>query len=699
MFEHIYSTDYLRELEPYLRLELLVGKNSTANPIPEKWLKQIKSLVISESENRRASLELQIEDLGGEFYDSGIFDVNQRWVVYIGYRTEFEKRGPFTITNLEPTFSDAGVQLKVSATEGGTLGTRVSRRVVDQGTLRDLFTRVALDNGMGVAFEGVSDEELDIPLDGENPIVQTGQTDGAFLTTIANKYGWQFTTTSGRVHITPALVRKTLGLIRVHQGRPDSSVTMIKVRYKSPSVSYVPKAAYAKVLQQVEAAMQAGAYYQTSPDGTKVRIPGLMTDARTGAIIPEDPDATPDDFRAALYRANAVAAGFPVWSFEGSAEEVYAQGMRSPVSRLFAEATGSDKVPQGPKIDTAIWTPTSGNVSQGLIPPQLAYLEKGRAITNDGRIFDMGEDKAAHPDFMTTLIYDDSGNITGIAPAKRVRSTSPESEVYGKMQGRKRLLRRPGKRIANGLVLDADFYEEAEGQGSTDLMSDADYEKSGDYSTPSPRDHLPKKKAGLRKKLYRRSKMASLSLVMKFGSPVFRPQHQLELVHPSKRIAGIYKVVEVIHKFGGGYATEIRVVSDLGKTGLGAKTPAASKEGVRFLSGDQVQLIQTPENDPNVVFMQSAKHDTTGYSFSGSWYEFGKFLSLPHGQGVDFSPEQDAAIDAGIKARRVRDDSGGALKLDAFTTTDDGRTIRAGSLPVDASALNPPSDHSLHADD
>jgi len=99
---------------------------------------------------------------------------------------------------------------------------------------------------------------LDIPIEEDAPIVQAGETDGKFLRNLANKFGWSFTATSGKAHLTPRWWRRKLGVIHMTYRAADSAMVKVEAKYKKPSYNMVPTAAFLRKEREIDAFIASG---------------------------------------------------------------------------------------------------------------------------------------------------------------------------------------------------------------------------------------------------------------------------------------------------------------------------------------------------------------------------------------------------------------------------------------------------------
>ena len=228
----IYSTTYVQELEPFFRIDV----NDV--PLTPDRMKQVEFLKLEEGEGKKGRLEFTIRDPESKDFDTPFIKLQASIVVYAGYVTSFEVRGPFEVVGVEQEFAAAGIKLKVKAEEGGKLANNAARKVYNEGSLRDLFTRIAKDNNLEFSEENTPD--LDFELTDEFPIIQGGESTGQFLQTVAAEYGYTLTTTSGKIHLRPADFRASLGVLVLRWHHPEGGLEKVTAKFKKPRVSYVP---------------------------------------------------------------------------------------------------------------------------------------------------------------------------------------------------------------------------------------------------------------------------------------------------------------------------------------------------------------------------------------------------------------------------------------------------------------------------
>lgn len=82
----------------------------------------------------------------------------------------------------------------------------------------------------------------------------------------------------------------------------------------------------------------------------------------------------------------------------------------------------------------------------------------------------------------------------------------------------------------------------------------------------------PKKKLGRR--VYREGKLKSLTIELKHGHPMFRPQHRLELIGAGSRLDGPYRILSVGHQFTTSRGFNTKIVAAAGWKKPGAKKGA-----------------------------------------------------------------------------------------------------------------------------
>lgn len=226
--QRIYSSNYLRELEPYFRIEL----NGT--PLPPDVHKTVARLKLKEAEGEKANLRFTVF-VPNQRLDEYIITFEHKIMVYAGYRSDYEPRGPFKASKITPTVEDGGVTFKIIAEEARWLADSSARRVVEQGTVLDLIRRVSADNNLAVETEGRL-PGADVELGDDLSYVQTGETDGEFIARVAAEYGWQLTMTNGKVHVTPPTVRKSLGIVWLKYNSADAHILTIKLSARKASV-------------------------------------------------------------------------------------------------------------------------------------------------------------------------------------------------------------------------------------------------------------------------------------------------------------------------------------------------------------------------------------------------------------------------------------------------------------------------------
>lgn len=240
-FREIYTTDLYAEAEPYYKFEL------EGVELPPVVMRNVTNLVLKEECGKRGQVSFKYTDT--DHGDLELFHLNQKLVVWAGYRHQFERRGPFGINSVVETFPGRRVVYEIKAEEATKFSAKGARRVFRNGTLLDLFKRVAGEHDLEVVTEGL--ENVDLPVDDETPIVQAGENDAVFLQRVAKEYGWIMTALDGKIHLTGPVARKALGIIELHLGDPSSNMASVKVTRKKPKVLY-DKPGLAAVLSELQ---------------------------------------------------------------------------------------------------------------------------------------------------------------------------------------------------------------------------------------------------------------------------------------------------------------------------------------------------------------------------------------------------------------------------------------------------------------
>jgi phage protein D len=225
----IYSPDFLIEQEPYFRVEV------NGVTLPVILARQISLLEVTEEEGKKTSFELDIRDpkqVTGERY----FHLQDQVTLFIGYRTRYEKRGPFEVVDLERKITSR--RLLVIGVEGGRLDSKTNRRVITHGTIGEVFESIAQKSGLDLIHEGI--DEFYTVISSDKPLVQTGETDGRFLQKVANDFGWLVSVINGSLHVTAAAARKSLGVIELRFDSAVAEIATMDLKHRKPRVSHEP---------------------------------------------------------------------------------------------------------------------------------------------------------------------------------------------------------------------------------------------------------------------------------------------------------------------------------------------------------------------------------------------------------------------------------------------------------------------------
>ena len=224
----VYSDDFSEEREPFFTLEV------DGRLLPPDVLVSIESLSLTEEKGKKAICEVNIFDPTFQHWYDPEFRLLSLVVVSLGYRHHFEQRGPFEVVDIVDNAEVGGLSLKIKMEEGGRLARRVGRRVLSGTTVHKVFKSYASHHGYDMVIDGAPD----YPIDEDYPIVQTGETDGEFLSRVADTFGLGFTCTQGKMHLTPALGRPSLGKLVLVYGGADSHLASIKAKRKRPRIYY-----------------------------------------------------------------------------------------------------------------------------------------------------------------------------------------------------------------------------------------------------------------------------------------------------------------------------------------------------------------------------------------------------------------------------------------------------------------------------
>ncbi len=501
-FSQIYSSTYLTELEKYFEIQV----NGTA--IGPEWMKNITFLNLSEEENKKGLLEFEMIDPTFSHFETPLFALQQKLIIMAGYRTDYEARGPFEITNIDVSFKDVGLNLKIKGEEGGRLSRRTARRTVSSGSLKDLFMRIAQENDLEFTMDEET-EGLDEQISLEDPIVQAGESDGRFLQRVAATYGWNLTTSSGRLKVGRSDFDRYLGVIELKYGFQDANTMKINAKFKKPRVSYVPV---------------------TSARGRTTRTRDLTT-----------PHAPPTD-------PTGVYAPAPLTS---DPSQVYQTPLASYDPSQTSGTTAS------PYSLSSSWeqnttTPPSGPTTTG-------YAAAAAA----GGVAASGETLSSYASTSSGLTLGGSGSAsagarTFINPSTGAVYSQPTSATSSGTSG--------GGQSLPGLYADASGVT---GYGSTDsagnsLINDASGTTLGYYDptagmcmvgSPDQAQQPPARVR--RRKVLREGKLESVTVSLKLGSMMFRPAAKIDLVGCGSKLDGEYRVKKVSHRFADGYDTEV----------------------------------------------------------------------------------------------------------------------------------------------
>ena len=519
----IYSTTYLTELEPYFRVEI------NGYPLDFNLLKQVDFLSITEEENKKTRMELQLMDAEAVHVEEPVFELQQEVLLYIGYRNAYEVRGPFEIVLVDFDYSGRGIRLKIKGEEAGSLARSAHRRVFNTGTLFDLFQRVARENGARLSIEGLPPEQVYLPIDDENPVVQTGESDGEFLQRVANDYGWTMMATSGRIHLTPPFWRETLGVVYLLYNRADANLTKIKVKYRKPRVRYVggpPDLPEDEIAEQnvdgepsytteemEEATVTVDAFgnvIYTMPDG--IEVYATESTSRQGRTIYTLPDGT----RTEVHPVNGPPEGARV-------------GRRVPNRRLeeMQESVAAQRR----------WREYA--MAQNMTPEEaalgMAHIARGGEVNDDGSISSIRR-------------------ATLISPNEDEAEAFPSSGTWGGDEDSAVDASGAVTRRTDGVSVGANLEQRNEGAMPPWLNVEGE---SYDPSAPGshPEDGGPPYEP--RRRVIREGRLKEVGFDLKLGSVLFRPQTKILLEGAGSKLDGEYRVTKVIQKFAQSFTTQI----------------------------------------------------------------------------------------------------------------------------------------------
>lgn len=607
-FNSIYSTDYLREMEPYFRIEV----GGVALPI--ELCKFIEFLQMTEEENKCGSIEFKIRDPEARHFDTPLFQLQGTIVIFAGYRTMYERRGPFEIYDVDIKLERMGISLRVKAVEGGKLARRSSRRVVTSGTVRGLFERILRVANMPLLAEDA--EGFDAIITEETPLVQRGETDAVFLQRVAAEFGWMMTVVSGKVSITSADVRKSLGVILLKYFSADANTTDISAKFKKPRVSYVPLAqargkgknvkenlplineistAQAQlndisisidnirrdIREEISAGGGASLINSLKAELSKLtkqrtelsqRIVELRKQAAKGAriVAAEEAGITLEEAERRVRVAQLAEKARSIAANDGSIAEGIA--FLSVIANEPAENARRERVAQVSEDATRI-AANEGSLAQGI-----AFLS---VLTKEPPQPSQGVQRTFETDYPGADVYRSSSSQSGLRSAAVVVGDVGEgldsveaarrSRVDRISQGAQSIAANEGA-IAQGIAFLAVASREPESRATQEVVTVDEFGKevrvtvdvqrnltqnvgtefdpqSGQATALVPQGARRDTKKIKRKKIIRAGKLVSITIKLKLGYMAFRPNHNLEIEGVGRLIDGNYRVTKIVHEF------------------------------------------------------------------------------------------------------------------------------------------------------
>lgn len=225
----IYSSRYQDERASFFQLTI------NGAPIPPHMMHRFSGVMITEEEGKKALLEFTILDDDASLFDAGIIDLNDVVWLLGGYPAKAEKRGPFSVVEVSPSFKGLTLEIRVKCESAGSATRKSNRRVVEKGTIKEVFTTLAEAHDMKLVLEPGFE---DVAISEEAPVVQAGESDAAFMLSLAAKYGLLCTIRDNEIRLGPPLDvddPSNAGKIRTLKFRttyPD--VESFQVKWKKP---------------------------------------------------------------------------------------------------------------------------------------------------------------------------------------------------------------------------------------------------------------------------------------------------------------------------------------------------------------------------------------------------------------------------------------------------------------------------------
>jgi len=527
----------LVEYEPFVALEI----NGQALPFSVSRL--IERLEISEEAGKKTMCQFTFRDVDGSFSDSNLFVPGQIFVVSAGYVQDHQRRGPFEIVETDEELEDTAVLIKVKAEEGGRLSSRLARRVFSAGTVRDIFETVLASSGLDLVVEGV--DALDEILSDQNPVIQSGESDGLFLRRLATNLGLDFSIINGKGHITPPSARPSLGIVKLSYADAYSGIRRLSLKTKKGRMVNVPNTQargretpiesklnlvrgnpnIQEVLEELEAQQGAGdvdvqdliTRAQGIPQNrTGIEVTEILNEARNRQVRFEDrklravagPDAEldpPVNYRDIPDKKSLIQN-------PGNVAEIL--GADTIEEDLGLSATDlQDELLGGGSIESLI---TSGN-SLG------ADLDTGPTLA---QAVAQGTRQQDDPAF-TVTINDQGQAVRTPVPTTAQQRQDPFAQTPGSV-----------------------------------------YDPQSPENVPLAPEGSKKDQKKIRQR--REARLASvvgLAIELRLGTMLFRPHTNLEISGATKKINGQYRITKVRHTFSGGSSFAFETVLE-SKRGL-----------------------------------------------------------------------------------------------------------------------------------
>ena len=618
----LYSSTYLLELEPFFLLQV------DGVTLPPHMMKQVDFIKLEEAEGEKARLEFTIKDPTAETFDTPLFKFGQMVNVLAGYRTMYELRGKFEIVGIEYEMLDKGVKFKIKGEEGGKLASNAARRVFSEGSVRDVFMRVAAENDL--EFNEQEAPGLDTVLSSDFPVIQGGENDGAFLQKIAAELGYSLVTTSGKLIVTEADYLASLGVITLDFRNAKANLMGIKAKHKKPSVSWVPITQVTQQPFQLEQQLLL-------PDLPHLEARDFVQDQNRA-----DRDANRVEYDVAIAELeNSGGSYTEIQALRDESLEQHRQSLDKEDLELrlldekFAQdlSVRQDQQKKEETVDSALedarsnlesaeeelefaggWgVPNEEELAEVAAAEQeyanalakVEQLERAQQITNAG---------ALAPDFSS------DGSDPAMAQELYGAGFAQSQEGQGNLLGAEKQRKEVTKTIQEERVVINDvtgevevIIVEREVTETIEVLSipyDPADRMAGDAAQVN--ESIPKRK------VIREGKLEEVMVMLKLGSMVFRPKTLVVVEGVGEKIGGDYRVTRVLHTFDGQFGTELTLKrrkppASLAEESLQTGVPLGmelNENGELVVAGDHLRDPSVSEvfmfsRDPNFYLMSS----------------------------------------------------------------------------------------------